>query len=37
MQQTMNTTKVDTRYVITRDGVRMSYAEYIEMVKSEQN
>ena len=35
--QTMNTTKVDTRYVITRDGIRMSYSEYIDMIQSEKN
>ena len=35
--QTMNTTKVDTRYVITKDGIRMSYNEYMDMIRSEQN
>lgn len=24
-------------YVITKDGIRMTYAEYIEMMKSERN
>lgn len=33
----MNTTKTGTgtRYVITADGLRMSYEEYIEMIRSE--
>ena len=35
--QTKSTTKVDTSYVITKDGIRMSYKEYIEMVQSERN
>lgn len=35
----MNTTKTETetRYVITADGLRMSYEEYYEMVMSERN
>lgn len=33
--KTKNTVKVDARYVITCDGIRMNYEEYIEMVKSE--
>lgn len=36
----MNTTTktgTSTRYVITGDGIRMSYEEYIEMRKSELN
>lgn len=32
---TKDKVKVDTGYVITHDGIRMSYNEYIEMVKSE--
>ncbi len=35
--QTVNTTKVDTRYVITSDGIRMSYSEYMDMIQSERN
>lgn len=35
--QTNNTVQVDTRYVITRDGIRMSYQEYMDMIRSEQN
>lgn len=34
----MNTTTntgTEMRYVITADGIRMSYSEWIEMVKSE--
>lgn len=30
-------TSVSTRYVITGDGIRMSYEEYIEMRRSEMN
>lgn len=33
--QTKNTVKVETGHVITNDGIRMSYNEYIEMVRSE--
>ena len=31
------TIKVETtkRYVITKDGIRMSYDEYLDMIKSE--
>lgn len=35
--QTKNTTKVNTGYVITKDGIRMSPEEYIDMVRSERN
>jgi hypothetical protein len=35
--QTKNTVQVDNRYVITRDGIRMSYREYMDMIKSERN
>ena len=32
----MNTiTKTETRYVITADGLRMSYKEWLEMRRSE--
>jgi hypothetical protein len=31
------TTNTDTRYVITADGIRMSYQEWLEMRKSEMN
>lgn len=27
----------DTRYVITKDGIRMSYEEYIDMIRSERD
>lgn len=33
--KTKDTVKVDTGHVITCDGIRMEYNEYIEMVKSE--
>ena len=33
--QTKNTVKVETGHVITNDGIRMRYAEWIEMIKSE--
>lgn len=29
--------KTDTRYVITADRIRMSYKEYMDMVKSEKD
>lgn len=35
VMQTKNTVKVGTGTVITNDGIRMSYAEWIEMVNSE--
>lgn len=35
--QIKNTVKSETRYVITKDGIRMSYDEYIEMIKSERD
>lgn len=35
--QTKNTVKADTSYVITKDGIRMSYKEYMDMIRSEQN
>ena len=35
--QTMNTTKVETSWVITKDGIRMSYKEYMDMIDSERN
>lgn len=27
----------ETRWVITKDGIRMTYEEYIEMIRSEQS
>ena len=33
--QTKNKVRVETGYVIIQDGIRMSYAEYIDMIKSE--
>ena len=33
--QTTNNVKVDTRYVITKDGIRMRYDEYMDMIRSE--
>lgn len=30
-------TNTESRYVITADGIRMSYEEWIEMRKSEMN
>ncbi len=33
--QTKNTVKSETRYVITKDGIRMSYEEYMDMIRSE--
>ena len=35
--KTMTTTKVDTRWVITKDGIRMSYKEYMDMIRSERD
>lgn len=36
--QTINNVKVkETRWVTTADGIRMTYDEYIEMVRSERN
>ena len=31
------TTNTESRYVITADGIRMSYEEYREMIESERN
>ena len=33
--ETKNKVKVETGYVITQDGIRMSYTEYMDMIKSE--
>lgn len=33
----MTTTKTGTGYVITADGIRMSYDEYMDMIMSERN
>ena len=27
---------METKYVITKDGLRVSYEEYLDMIKSEQ-
>lgn len=35
--QTTNNVKVDTRYVVTKDGIRMRYDEYMDMIRSERN
>ena len=35
--QTKNAIKVETRWVITKDGIRMRYDEYIDMIRSERN
>ena len=35
--QTTNNVKVDTRWVVTKDGIRMRYDEYIDMIRSEMN
>ena len=35
--ETKNTTKTETKYVITKDGIRMTYEEYIDMIRSELN
>lgn len=35
--QTKNTVKTDTRWVITNDGIRMSYSEYIDMIRNERD
>lgn len=34
-----NTTKTETetKYVITKDGIRMTYKEYMDMILSERN
>ena len=37
MQNIKEYVKVETRYVITKDGIRMTYEEYIEMIKSERD
>ena len=37
MTKTTTTTETETRWVITKDGIRMTYAEYIEMIKSERD
>lgn len=31
------TTVVRNRYVITKDGIRMTYEEYIDMIENERN
>lgn len=34
---TVNTNVANNRYVITKDGIRMKYSEWIEMIRSERN
>ncbi len=31
------TTKTETAYIVTADGLRMSYQEWLEMKKAERN
>lgn len=35
MEKTKKTIKAEERYVITKDGLRMTYKEYLEMRESE--
>ena len=35
--KTTNNVKTETRWVITKDGIRMTYEEYMEMIRSEKN
>lgn len=35
--KTTNNVKTETAWVITKDGIRMSYKEYKEMIESEKN
>ena len=30
-------TKKETRYVVTSDGIRMSYEEYLDMIRAERD
>lgn len=32
-----NTAKRETRYVFTNDGIKMTYEEWLDMVRSERN
>jgi len=32
-----NTTKTETKWVISKDGIRMTYEEYMDMIQSERN
>lgn len=36
METKMNV-KEETKYVFTKDGIRMSYEEYLDMVRSERD
>ena len=36
-ENTKQETKKEERWVITRDGIRMTYSEYREMIESERN
>ena len=35
--KTNTTIKTETRWVITQDGIRMSYEEYIDMIRNERD
>ena len=35
MKDTTNNVKTETRWVITKDGIRMTYEEYIDMIRRE--
>lgn len=35
--KTTNTTKTETRYVISKDGIRMTYEEWRAMIEAERN
>lgn len=37
MMNTNTTVKKETRWVITKDGIRMSYEEYRQMIEAERN
>lgn len=37
MYNTETKTVVNERYVITSDGIRMSYKEYMDMIRSERS
>ncbi len=32
-----NTAKRETRYVLTKDGIKMTYEEWLDMVRSERD
>ena len=35
--ETKKTVKTETEYVISKDGIRMTYKEYMDMIRSERN